>query len=54
MFTELTKLYPSHACREHNYVWPLLVQNCGYRYVCSYAVVIKWWPGSLSVLKGRA
>ncbi|KAK2573177.1 Phenylalanine-4-hydroxylase [Acropora cervicornis] len=31
VFSELTKLYPSHACREHNYVWPLLVQNCGYR-----------------------
>ncbi|KAL9984135.1 hypothetical protein ACROYT_G006398 [Oculina patagonica] len=31
VFTELTKLYPTHACREHNYVWPLLVQNCGYR-----------------------
>ncbi|KAJ7330171.1 hypothetical protein OS493_022690 [Desmophyllum pertusum] len=31
VFTELTKLYPTHACREHNYVWPLLAQNCGYR-----------------------
>ncbi|XP_048578744.1 phenylalanine-4-hydroxylase isoform X2 [Nematostella vectensis] len=31
VFTELTKLYPTHACREHNFVWPLLVQNCGYR-----------------------
>ncbi|CAH3147305.1 unnamed protein product [Porites lobata] len=31
VFSELTKLYPTHACREHNYVWPLLAQNCGYR-----------------------
>ena len=33
VFSELTKLYPTHACREHNYVWPLLAQNCGYRWV---------------------
>ncbi|XP_022792215.1 phenylalanine-4-hydroxylase-like isoform X2 [Stylophora pistillata] len=31
VFSELTKLYPTHACPEHGYVWPLLVQNCGYR-----------------------
>lgn len=31
MFTRLTKLYPTHACREHNRVFPLLVDNCGYR-----------------------
>ena len=37
VFSELTKLYPTHACREHGYVWPLLVQNCGYRYVCYVA-----------------
>jgi phenylalanine-4-hydroxylase len=23
-------MYPTHACREHQYVFPLLVQNCGY------------------------
>lgn len=23
-------MYPTHACREHQYVLPLLVQNCGY------------------------
>ncbi|KAK3703955.1 hypothetical protein QZH41_014175 [Actinostola sp. cb2023] len=31
VFTELTKLYPTYACHEHNFAWPLLVQNCGYR-----------------------
>lgn len=31
VFTELTKLYPTHACEEHNRVFPLLVENCGYR-----------------------
>ncbi|XP_078674556.1 phenylalanine-4-hydroxylase-like isoform X1 [Branchiostoma floridae x Branchiostoma belcheri] len=31
VFTELRKLYPTHACREHNYVFPLLMENCGFR-----------------------
>lgn len=31
MFRELTKLYPTHACREQNHVFPLLIENCGYR-----------------------
>lgn len=31
VFRQLTTLYPSHACKEHNYVFPLLVENCGYR-----------------------
>ncbi|KAG5867993.1 hypothetical protein JTB14_007821 [Gonioctena quinquepunctata] len=31
VFRQLTNLYPTHACREHNHVFPLLVENCGYR-----------------------
>lgn len=31
VFKNLTKLYPTHACREHNHVFPLLIENCGYR-----------------------
>ena len=31
MFSELTRLYPTHACREFNNVFPLLVDNCNYR-----------------------
>ncbi|ESO93222.1 hypothetical protein LOTGIDRAFT_161773 [Lottia gigantea] len=31
IFNELTKLYPTHACREYNHVFPLLVDNCGFR-----------------------
>ncbi|XP_013775389.2 protein henna-like isoform X2 [Limulus polyphemus] len=30
VFRHLTKLYPSHACREHNHIFPLMVENCGY------------------------
>jgi len=30
IYTELTKLYPTHACAEFNYIFPLLQQNCGY------------------------
>ncbi|KAJ3261898.1 hypothetical protein HK104_006797, partial [Borealophlyctis nickersoniae] len=28
---KLTGFYKTHACREHQYVFPLLVQNCGFR-----------------------
>jgi len=31
VFTELTKLYPTHACRELNFVLPLLIENCNYK-----------------------
>ncbi|KAF4526303.1 hypothetical protein B566_EDAN015218 [Ephemera danica] len=31
VFRELTKLYPTNACRQHNHVFPLLIENCGYR-----------------------
>ncbi|XP_052810177.1 phenylalanine-4-hydroxylase-like isoform X2 [Mya arenaria] len=31
IFRELTKLYPTHACREFNHVFPLLQDNCGFR-----------------------
>lgn len=30
IYTELTQLYPTHACKEFNYIFPLLQQNCGY------------------------
>lgn len=31
VFRELTKLYPTHACKEHNHIMPLMIENCGYR-----------------------
>uniref|UniRef100_A0AAV2L1B2 Tryptophan 5-hydroxylase 2 n=1 Tax=Knipowitschia caucasica TaxID=637954 RepID=A0AAV2L1B2_KNICA len=31
VFRELSKLYPSHACREYLKNWPLLKEHCGYR-----------------------
>jgi len=31
IFNELVKLYPSHACREFNHIFPLLQDNCGFK-----------------------
>ena len=31
VFRKLTDLYPKYACKEHNHVFPLLIENCGYR-----------------------
>ncbi|XP_067120910.1 protein henna [Centruroides vittatus] len=31
VFKEVTKLYPTHACREHNHIFRLMIENCGYR-----------------------
>ncbi|XP_054155814.1 protein henna-like [Oppia nitens] len=31
VFKNLVKLYPTHACREHNHIFPLMIENCGYR-----------------------
>ena len=31
VFQNVTKLYPTHACKEHNRLFPILMENCGYR-----------------------
>ncbi|KAJ1560872.1 hypothetical protein HK405_005658, partial [Cladochytrium tenue] len=31
VFDKVSALYPTHACKEHRYIFPLLVSNCGYR-----------------------
>lgn len=30
IFRKLTDLYPKYACKEHNHVFRLLIENCGY------------------------
>ena len=31
VFKELVRLFPTHACAEYNHIFPLMVENCGYR-----------------------
>jgi len=31
IYKELTRLYPTHACKEYNHVLPLLQDNCGFK-----------------------
>ena len=31
IYKELVKLYPTHACQEYNHIFPLLIDNCGFR-----------------------
>nr|XP_054774889.1 protein henna-like [Lytechinus pictus] len=32
IFAQLTNLFKTHACQEFNYVFPLLMENCGYQH----------------------
>lgn len=31
VFTELIKKYPTHACREHNHIMPLMIEHCKFK-----------------------
>lgn len=52
VFRNLTALYPTHACREHQYVFPLLIQNCGYNEnnIPQLEIVSKFLKGSRKYL----
>ena len=30
VYEKLTGLYPTHSCKEHQFILPLLIQNCSY------------------------
>ena len=30
VYNELIKLYPTHACKEHNHIFKLMIENCNY------------------------
>ena len=31
VFENLTKLFPTHACKQYNHIFPLMVEHCGFR-----------------------
>lgn len=31
VFRTLTTLYPTHACKQHNHIFPLMEEHCGFR-----------------------
>ena len=31
IFRNLTKLFPTHACKQYNHIFPLMVEHCGFR-----------------------
>jgi len=31
IFKNLTTLYPTHACKQYNHIFPLMVEHCGFR-----------------------
>ena len=37
IFNKLTTLYPTHACKELNDVFPELMKECDYRYVKEFS-----------------